>query len=333
MYRPVLVTRSDDLPRFCAAAGVPLQPDAAERQAPDHSFYLEDAAGQAVARCSLWRRRTPAYADHRVGFVGHYAVSDPAAAPVLLDAALERLATEGCTLAIGPVDGNTWQRYRFLTERGSEPPFLLEPDNPDEWPGQFTAAGFAPLAQYYSALNDNLTPDERRLADLERRVAERGVTVQPLRAERFDEEMRRVHALSLLSFRDNFLYSPISEADFLAQYAPIRPYMRPDLVLLAEREGELVGYIFAIPNLLQARSGRPVDTAIVKTMAVRPDQGGFGLGGLLMARCEEAIRAAGFTRAIHALFHEANRSGRISGHTARIIRRYTLYARPLGGRP
>jgi GNAT superfamily N-acetyltransferase len=76
-----------------------------------------------------------------------------------------------------------------------------------------------------------------------------------------------------------------------------------------------------------------VDTAIVKTMAVHPNHSGVGLGSLLMARCQQAARAAGFARAIHALFHEANRSGRISSHTARVIRRYTLFARPLGDRP
>ena len=48
-----------------------------------------------------------------------------------------------------------------------------------------------------------------------------------------------------------------------------------------------------------------------------------------MARCEQAVRA-GFTRAIHALFHEANRSGRISGHTARASG-VTLFARTMGG--
>jgi hypothetical protein len=64
-------------------------------------------------------------------------------------------------------------------------------------------------------------------------------------------------------------------------------------------------------------------------MAVHPAEGGHGLGSLLMARVHQAMRVAGFKRVIHALFHEANRSGKISGHTARVIRRYTLYARPL----
>jgi GNAT superfamily N-acetyltransferase len=329
MYRPIEIMGLEEIPRFCAAGGCPLPVEAVTRQAADYSLLVEDAAGHAVARCSLWWRKTPSHEGHTVGYIGHYAVSDPAAAPVLFGAALERLAAEGCTLAIGPMDGSTWQRYRLITERGSDPPFFLEPDNPDDWPGQFTAAGFTPLAQYCSALNSDLSAIDPRAADRERQVAERGFTIKPLDPGRFDEEMRRVHALSLVSFRGNFLYTPIGEPDFLAQYAPIRPYMRPEFVLLAEQAGALAGYIFAIPNLLQAQMGRPIDTAIIKTMAVHPNHAGVGLGGVLMSRCEQAVRAAGFTRAIHALFHVDNRSGRISSHTARVIRRYTLFAREI----
>jgi GNAT superfamily N-acetyltransferase len=331
MPTPIPVRFPDDIARFCSAACQPLAPDAVLRQAPDFSCIVP-AAGDAppVARCSLWWRQTPAYENHRIGYLGHYAVSDPAAARPLLEFACARLAAEGRTLAVGPVDGNTWQRYRLITECGTEPLFFLEPDNPDAWPGQFTATGFAPLAQYYSALNTDLAA-EPGLADLTRRVAGQGVAIETLQPERFDDEMRRVHALSLVCFQNNFLYTPISEADFLAQYEPIRKYLRPEMVLLARHQGELVGFAFAIPNLLEAQRGEPVRTAILKTMAVHPDHAGKGIGGLLMAQSHQAARALGFTRAIHALFHEANRSGRLSGHTARIIRRYTLFARPLGG--
>ena len=124
-----------------------------------------------------------------------------------------------------------------------------------------------------------------------------------------------------------------SEADFLAQYEPIRKFLRPELVLLARKNDELIGYIFGIPNLLEAQRGQPMDTVLLKTMAVDPDHAGKGIGGLLMARGHQAARAAGFKRVIHALFHEANRSGRLSSHTAKIMRRYTLFARPLGGKP
>ena len=324
MYRPVEVASEEERQRFCALAPAPLDPATVSRQRPDAMLLLGDAA-----RCSLWWRHTAPYESHRLGYVGHYAAGDARAAPELLGAACNRLAAEGCTLAVGPMDGSTWQRYRFVTERGSEPPFFLEPDNPDDYPAQWTDFGFTPLAEYSSAVNSDLSAQDPRLTATAQRVHDLGIAVHALDPEHFDEELRRVHALSLDSFGDNFLYTPLSEGDFLAQYVPLRPHLRPDLVLLAERRGELVGYLLGVPDLLRARRGEPMNTVIFKTMAVHPDCGGLGLGSLLMARTHEAARKAGFTRAIHALMHEANRSGRISGHTARVFRRYTLYSRPL----
>ena len=61
-----------------------------------------------------------------------------------------------------------------------------------------------------------------------------------------------------------------------------------------------------------------------------PECGGAGVGSLLMARCHEMARGLGYTRVIHALMHEDNKSRKISSHSARPIRRYTLFARPLG---
>jgi len=330
MFRPQEVSSDDDRARFCALAASPLSPAAVARQKPDASLMLADSDSVA-ARCSLWWQETPAYAGHRLGYVGHYAAVDDAAAHELLGRAGARLAQQGCTLAVGPVDGNTWQRYRFVTERGDEPPYFLEPDNPDDWPRQFRAFGFTPLAQYYSALNADLGVADPRMTVLAQRVHDHGITIHTLEADRFEEELRRVHALSLLSFRDNFLYSPISEEDFLAQYSALRRHLRPDLVLLAEKGNELIGYLFGIPDLLRAQRGAALDTAILKTMAVHPAHAGLGLGSLLMARFHEAARQAGFSRALHALFHESNRSGRLSAHSAHIFRRYTLFGLPLQG--
>ena len=81
--------------------------------------------------------------------------------------------------------------------------------------------------------------------------------------------------------------------------------------------------------MLQAKRGLPIDTVIAKTMAVHPDCAGVGLGSYLMDRLHAAAHALGFRRAIHALFHSDNRSGRISRHTANVIRTYTLFGREL----
>jgi GNAT superfamily N-acetyltransferase len=330
MYQPIKALGRDEEERFCTLSGLStLNPGILARQHPDASWMLADAAGHAVARCSLWWNGTPAHADHRLGLIGHYAVAEQEAADPLLQLACEQLVAHGCTLAVGPMDGNTWQRYRLLTERGTEPIFFLEPDNPDHWPGHFRQQGFTALAQYYSAVNTDLDRPQPRIAEIAKRVAGQGITLRSLHADRFEEELRAIHALSLASFRDNFLYTPIGQEEFVAQYRGIQPHVQPQLVLLAEQRRRLVGFLFAIPDLLQAQHGEPINTAIIKTMAVHPDCGGAGLGSLLMARCHEMAYKLGYTRAIHALMHEDNRSGKISRRTAQPIRRYTLFARPL----
>src|SRR5947209_11374426 len=175
MFRPLEVAATADKTSFCALGPQPLGPAAVARQSPGEMWLLAGADGSASARCSLWWEGTPEYQGHRIGYVGHYAVTDARAAPQLLRLACARLAEKGCTLAVGPVDGNTWQRYRFLTERGSEPPFFLEPDNPEEWPRQFTDFGFTPLAHYHSALATDLSAHDPRLTATAQRLHDYGI--------------------------------------------------------------------------------------------------------------------------------------------------------------
>src|SRR5438270_14000352 len=133
MYRPIPILDAAAQQRFCAAALLPpLHPEVVARQRPQAQWALTDARGSIAARCSLWWERTPLWPQHRLGLIGHYAARDAEAAADILRLACARLAEQQCTLAAGPIDGNTWQNYRLITERGDEPPFFLEPDHPDE---------------------------------------------------------------------------------------------------------------------------------------------------------------------------------------------------------
>ncbi|AHG89350.1 hypothetical protein J421_1813 [Gemmatirosa kalamazoonensis] len=333
MTRPFSIMRLD--PSELAAEPAPPEwpaPDVDDiaRQAPDASLVVR--AGAALrARCSLWWTDAPPYEAHRVGAIGHFGAADAEAARLLLDAACDALAARGCTLAVGPMDGNTWRRYRLVTERGDEPPFFLEPTNPDAWPAWFEAAGFAPLAQYTSALATDLTrPDPRAEAAAERLTAS-GVTVRPVDLARFDDELRAIYSVAAVSFRANLLYTPIAEREFAAQYQAVRRLVRPELALLAEHEERAVGFAFSIPDALEVARGEPPRTVIVKTVAVLPERERYGgLGGWMVHRTHRTAAALGFTRAIHALMHETNAASQsVSARTGATMRRYTLFARAL----
>ncbi len=309
------------LPPFNAAAQCPAH------GADAHLVVVRDEI--VVARCSLWWTMTPPLPGETPGLIGHFAAADEIAALELLQAAGDQLRRFGCTRAVGPMDGNTWRRYRLLTERGAEPTFFLEPDNPDAWPQWFAAARFSQLATYFSGLNDDLSVTDPRLPRTWARLEAAGVRLRPLNPLDFVAELQRIYTVSAVSFQENFLYTPIGAAEFVAQYEAIRPHVRPELVLLAEREGEPVGFVFGIPDLAQAQRGQTVDTVVLKTVAVLPGRAQAGLGNVLVARCQEAARALGFRRVIHALMHESNNSLNLSGHNAKPFRRYALFARDL----
>ena len=297
-------------------------------QAP-HAHLVAVRDGLAVARASLWWRDLPAHPDGPLGYIGHYAAADEAAGTALLTHAARVLASHDCALAVGPIDGTTWRSYRLVTEPGDRPPFFLEPQNPPDWPGHFRAAGFGELAHYTSALVEEIAPESPKITAAAARLESAGYRFRGLDLAAIDCELHGLFEVSLAAFAGNFLYSPIGEAEFQAQYAQILPKVDPRLVLLAEKDGQIAGYVFALPDLLEAaRTGRTA-TVIVKTLAVHPAHAGGGIGGVLTDRVQQAAKALGLTRVIHALMHESNVSQRISHRYGQAFRRYALFSRRL----
>ena len=329
MIKLIEIKSPEETGRYAAPALPPFDARLFTRQAPDAHWIALDGDGRVRARASLWWTDTAPLPPHRLGVIGHFASDDAGATKEMLDHACRELQQRGCTLAVGPMDGNTWRRYRLLTERGPEPVFFLEPDNPDEWPHWFSAAGFAPLATYFSSVCNDLSIEDPRIPRITGRLEGEGVRLRSINPDDFTNELRRIYDVSRESFKANFLYTPIGEIEFLAQYEPVRSHVRPELVLLAEQSERVVGFAFGLPDLAQAERGVNVDTAILKTLAVRPGRAGAGLGGVLMAHFHRAARQLGFQRVIHALMHESNSSLNLSGRYAKPFRRYMLWARVL----
>jgi GNAT superfamily N-acetyltransferase len=226
------------------------------------------------------------------------------------------------------MDGSTWRRYRLITWRAPDPLFFLEPDNPAEWPAYFETAGFRPLAQYYSSKCDDLVnypPDEA----LDARLRCAGVRTRPLDLSRLDDDMSLLWRIAVDAFSANFLYTPISETEFRQMYAAAIKVIRPELVHIAEHEGTPVAFLFAVPDLLQARTGGGVDTLILKTLGVVKAWHGRGIGNWMIDGAFARAWTLGFKSGVFALMHEDNVSRKMGHGRMRDIRRYTLFSRPL----
>jgi GNAT superfamily N-acetyltransferase len=324
------IQATEDLSAFAALCGTPgSTADTVAAPQADNQVVALDPAGVITARCSLWWRSAPPLPGHRPGIIGHYAAESEEAGCALLKAACQDLAAQGCTVAVGPMDGTTWRSYRQIIRTSPRPAFFLEPDSPPGWAGHFELSGFIPLARYFSAMTGRIDDPALPAPDDRGRLTGRGIILRPMEPERFEEELCRIYPLCLESFKDNLLFTPIPEEEFVSIHRPLRPHLIPGLSWVAELEKTAIGFVFALPDILQARRGETLDTVVLKTLAVAPEFRGVGLGHMLVAACQEAAAGHGFRHVIHALIREGNPSGRISAHYARSIRSYTLFAREL----
>jgi ribosomal protein S18 acetylase RimI-like enzyme len=106
-------------------------------------------------------------------------------------------------------------------------------------------------------------------------------------------------------------------------YRPATLLMEPGLVLAAEQDGKMVGYIICY------RDGANRDCLVLKTLAVAPEARHLGLASHLTRLALKNGADLGCKSAVFALMHEENKSFRWAAARGRVFRRYALMVRDL----
>lgn len=314
-------------PKVISGLPTPAECSPPQEQA-DARVMITNGQSEIIAHAALWWNESPAMQGHQLGAIGGFAASDPESSKKLLDLACDALRERGCTIAIGPMNGNTWRRYRFVIESNDHPTFLLEPSNQKNYPYWWQNAGFTELVRYSSSIMT--LPAPRSAPDqVCERLAKSGVSIRPIDSTHFEAELKAIYDISLKSFASNFLYTPLEERAFIGSYLKVREHIDPRFVRIAERDGVPCGFVFGIPDLNALQSGRK-PALIVKTIAVDPQSHCAGLGSLLVDEIQQAATEAGYTQSIHALQHEKNTSLKITKRNAgEKFRHYALFQKNL----
>jgi hypothetical protein len=255
----------------------------------------------------------------RTAAIGEIAFDDPQSGARLLAEIGATLGAEGFGAMIGPMDGDTWHKYRVVSDSDGSRPFLLEPQSGPHDFAAFSAAGFEPISRYVSS--------RARLADTIEAApfSLPGVNVTVWNGEDAERLIGQLFQMSGSAFAGNRFFMPISLEAFLDLYRPILLLLDPRHILFAHGpERQLVGFLFGMPDRLAAESN---STAILKTYASSLR----GVGRLLADSYHRRAIELGFTEVIHALMHEDNVSRERSAlHHAKVFRRYALLGCRLG---
>ncbi len=276
--------------------------------------FIARSDGREVGRCGGQVRGD-------LGMIGFFeAENEPDAVGSMLREGAAYLRKQGARRVVGPMDLDTWHRYRVNAGPFEEPPFLLEPVNPPYYDALWRDAGAAVEERYSSKRVQDVAPLVEQLAPMHERAVRRGYRLRPFNVDRIDDELTLVWKLSLEIFRGNPFYFDISLDAFLKLYAGIERLLVPELVLFAETAaGEPVGFLFAYPDT----AAHIVD---YKTIGVVPAHRRGYLGWALIHRAYTGALALGRPVANHCLMHESNASQSMDAGHGVTFREYYLYS-------
>ena len=296
---------------------------------PSEIVIFNDENNNIGGSLHLWHNR-PDYKGRRTSYIGNVNIHEKYRKneEKLFNEVFEELKKEGIETIIGPLNGTTWNTYRYVTEKGSRRQFLLEPWNEDYSVSLFEKLGFKPLAGYISTVMEGMDSDGRR--NLNKKIEKlkkfdyyKDITVKSA------ENENKVYDLTVEAFKNNFLYSKLEKEIFLKMYLSYEDKIIKKFFKMLYFKDELIGYVFGIPNYIELGYKGKIDTIILKTIAVSPEYNGKGMGYILINSLIEEAEKEGYENVIYALMHESNVSKNIGLLLGNMLRRYTLFIKEL----
>ncbi|WNJ17835.1 hypothetical protein [Pontibacter sp. G13] len=274
-----------------------------------------------IGRLGLYRPVDFSLDGQACGMVGHYAcVNNPRGASYLLGAATQMFHELGWNRWIGPMDGSTWDAYRFRLE--NRPITCLgEQQHPTYFANHFQQAGCEVMAEYVTSKSYEF-PCDPNWRETQARFERRGIRFRTMDMDRYEEELRGVFPLCKAGFRNNYVYTDISESHFLSKYLPLRKFLKAEWIFLAEDEGELVGLMFAYPNLPHIHP----KSVVAKTVVRAPGRKYAGIGRVLANLLHHHMQETAMEELVHA-FMILDGNGQALSHRyfGELYQRYHLY--------
>lgn len=282
-------------------------------------FFLarDRRTGRAVGRIAAIlnerynRHRRESGAAPRQGFFGFFdSVDSPEVTGGLLEAAARWLRERGAAEVVGPASPSQNYEYGILIEGHERPHRYLLAYQPPYYQRLLESAGFEKVKDMVSVSLDVEDPVAWAAAkrwidrlDAVHRAKERPITVRSIDMRRLDEEVAVAVRLFNQVLSQHWGHVPLSPGEMTDLAQGLRHVIVPDLLLFAEREGEPVGILVAIPDVNAAIRRLKLRTGVLELVELalrvrltRPDAVRVLLCGVVGARSRLAVAPLLLTR-------------------------------------
>jgi len=316
-------------------------------------LWLARREGEVVGRIGACvDRYNNEHSQEQVGFFGFHEVDDdPEAATALLQTAADWIAEQGMTTMRGPgsfTSNHDWYGLQVAGEFSR--PVIGMPYNPRYYEKQMLDFGLGGVKDLYAweLETDGVVPP--RLDRLIQRVLKRpGLNIRPFDMKKFDAEASLVRELYNQCWSSNWGFIPLDDVEFAYMAKDMKSLVDGDFLLIAEMEGQPIGFSLTIPDFNQATQSlrgklfpfgwlkfllakRKVNYARIILMGVLPEYRKLGIDMGMVYKTMQAAFRKGVTRGEASWILADNRPMNriLEGYGAKMYKTYRVYEKTVG---
>lgn len=295
------------------------------------ALFIAAENKKTVGRIAAIYNRThlDTYND-RTGFFGLFdAIDDTEVAKTLLKAAEDWLKAQGITKIAGPSNLTTNDSVGVLIKGFETPPSVLMPYNYPYYGKLLSKSGYKKELDLFSYRIDGTSVRnkyDKILKYSDSKLRNNGISFRSPTKASFDADIIKLRKTYNESNADNKFFMPLNEKEFENMAADLKMIVPLDLVIFAEKAGEIIGFIVAVPDmnqiLIKIKNGRLLPTGIFKLLflkkkisdarimilGVSPTHTGRGIDLILYHKIKSALLNYNISSAEACYVMESNRT-------------------------
>ncbi|HUF50600.1 MAG TPA: hypothetical protein VMN60_07205 [Longimicrobiales bacterium] len=305
-----------------------------------HPFYQHAAVETFLARrgstvvgriAAIVNRAHNEFHDDRTGFFGLFeSIDDQGVADALLRTAEAWLRARGMNAVQGPMNLSTNEEIcspGVLIDGFHRPPAIMMAHSAPYYARLLERAGYEKAKDLVAYWLDSEELPERLERTFDRLMRDGRSRFRAVNLSRFDAEVAVIQDIYNSAWERNWGFVPMNGAEILHLAKQLRPVVNPHLCIIAELDGEPVGFALGLPDYnvaLKHVNGRLFPFGIVKllwhrrhirqcraiTLGLKPHARQRGLDALLIAHLFKEGKKVGIWKGECSWILEDNRDMR-----------------------
>ncbi len=235
-------------------------------------FLVEDDRGNVLGRIAAIHNHVhQEYYGDDTGYFGFYeCVKDKNVSDMLISAAEDWLKKRGLKRCLAPMNPSTNYVCGLLIEGFQYPPSFMMPYNMDYYQEFIESKGYKKGRDLLSFLATKESVKLERMRRLSDAIMKKeNITVRKIDMKNLKREIELAFQIYNDAWSKNWGFVPMSDVEIERLAKEVKPVCDPDIILFLEKDGEAIGFLFAMPDLniiIKDLNGNLLPTGIFKLL-------------------------------------------------------------------